>query len=148
MENDEEAGWFSEVSISIAKSGTLPTGDRSQVKEPREFGFTEEELEWRQDALCRGMDHRVFFPDRGHSMLPAYSICQGCSVRWECLDDAISFRDDHGIRAGFTPHERKVIRKSLRDGDELKVAAEPFDSKRYRKLIKARKRRQFEAVAS
>lgn len=148
MENDEEAIWFSEVSVSIERSGTVSTGDRSQKSEMREFGYSEEELEWREKALCRGMDHRVFFPDRGHTMLPAYAICQGCSVRWECLQDSIDNRDDHGIRAGFTPHERKVIRKELKKGIRLKKAAEVFDVKRYRKLIKARRRQQFQTIAS
>ncbi|KKL83668.1 hypothetical protein LCGC14_1972460, partial [marine sediment metagenome] len=47
-----------------------------------------EEAEWRKQALCRGSDSDVFFPARGESMLPAYRICSGCSVREECFEAA------------------------------------------------------------
>ncbi len=68
---------------------------------------------WRDLALCREVDSEMFFPPRGGSAQPAKRICGQCSVRVECLTEALSYpaQDDHGIRGGLSGRERLALRK-------------------------------------
>lgn len=64
--------------------------------------------EWALRARCRGMDPRVFFPERGsRDWATALATCADCEVRTDCLTWAckIGFRD--GIFGGTTPRQRR-----------------------------------------
>ena len=54
-----------------------------------------EPLSWRELAACRGLNPAVFFPERGDTRGVEYakSICAGCDVQVECLDENL-FEDD------------------------------------------------------
>lgn len=45
--------------------------------------------DWRDDAACRGMDTRLFFPERDGKAAKvaaaAKAVCAGCPVKAECL---------------------------------------------------------------
>lgn len=125
-----------DVTLTISVKRTQGLSD----KQLRDFGFSEEEIEWRLQALCQGMGEGIFFPDRGYSMLPAYVICHGCPVRLECLDSALEWGDNHGVRAGFTPYEREQIQAKIEAGHTLTEAMEHWDRSREEKLRKARTR--------
>lgn len=100
--------------------------------------FPDEEKEWRRHALCRGLDGNIFFPERGHSMLPAYAVCRGCPVRMECLEAAVRSGDRWGIRGGFTPEERKKIYKRVREeGITFEEASTYYNEKRHKRLTRA-----------
>lgn len=78
--------------------------------------------DWREDALCRGMDVNYFFPHRGDfpGIKAAKRFCQQCPVRAECLADAMRVEADlsatgrHGIRGGLTSGQRARLAKGER----------------------------------
>jgi WhiB family redox-sensing transcriptional regulator len=55
----------------------------------------------------------VFFPDRGDNVTArrAEAICNGCPVRRQCLDFAITNNELAGVWGGFSRKARKRIRK-------------------------------------
>lgn len=69
---------------------------------------------WRVDAACIGAPLDMFFPRRGESPRPALRICAGCTVRDECLEDALRYpvRDEAGVRGGMTAQARVKLRRS------------------------------------
>ena len=77
---------------------------------------TTDEL-WQIKAACRGPQAAVFFPpstferkdEKDEREARAKAICQGCSVRKECLDYAIRIREPHGIWGGLNEFERKQL---------------------------------------
>lgn len=70
-------------------------------------------------CLELGLDPNIFFPEKDHLGQIAYAkaICAECSIREECLDLAITTREEHGIWGGTTEKERETIRvqMALRD---------------------------------
>ncbi len=84
--------------------------------------FSEEEMnkvlnrEWVKDAKCKGIATRMFFPVRGEPTDSAKAVCNGCSVRKECLEYALVINEHIGIWGGLTELERRKIRKALRKG--------------------------------
>jgi WhiB family redox-sensing transcriptional regulator len=69
--------------------------------------------DWHDRAACRGMDPELWFPvsifprtpEEARRLRVARSTCQGCPVRWECLDFAEG-SDQYGIWGGLTRDER------------------------------------------
>jgi len=55
---------------------------------------------WREQAICRGTDLNLFYPERGESAGPARQVCAACPVRQQCLEYALSNRITSGIWAG------------------------------------------------
>jgi hypothetical protein len=81
---------------------------------------------WRDRAACKGVsveNYDTFFPNtngpKKDKWDAAYSFCQRCPVRRECLllqlrsTDAID--DKAGVFCGLTPSERKWFRRGRRD---------------------------------
>lgn len=77
----------------------------------------------------------IFFPPKGASLLPAYSICIVCPVRLKCLESLLV--EPFGVIAGFSERERKVIAKRVREGMSLEEAIKPEDARKARKLHSA-----------
>lgn len=73
------------------------------------------ELQWQHRAACRGPNQIIFFPpprlerrtEKRQREQRAKEICGGCSVQQECLDYALSIREQHGIWGGSTESERR-----------------------------------------
>jgi WhiB family redox-sensing transcriptional regulator len=68
---------------------------------------------WTVDALCAQVDPELFFAtDDGvyKNLHAAMSVCKSCPVASECLDDALSNSEPHGIRGGITPRKRLAMR--------------------------------------
>lgn len=65
---------------------------------------------WRDRALCRGLDARLFFPERGESVQEAKRVCRACPVAVECRNYAIDGCEQVGIWGGTTPRERQHVR--------------------------------------
>lgn len=77
-----------------------------------DLGLLEQEP-WIREGACVGADPSIFFP-QGPRLLdfgPAYAICSGCPVRFECLAYALRLHMDDGMWGGKTPRERKQIRR-------------------------------------
>ncbi len=68
---------------------------------------------WRDNAVCRETDPEAFYPPRGGSARPAKRICGMCSVRADCLTEALSYpaSEDYGIRGGLSERERIALRR-------------------------------------
>lgn len=78
---------------------------------------------WREYAACKGMDTNLFFPEKGYStdtVQSAKKICNGCSVREECLDFIMNQPDDrYGIFGGYTYTQRRVIRRLMKTNPSI-----------------------------
>ena len=70
---------------------------------------------WTVDAACRFADDTIFFGTRGASSLPAKRVCAGCPVRAECLEFALTNREEFGIWGGMTSKERHREIRRRRD---------------------------------
>jgi WhiB family redox-sensing transcriptional regulator len=71
---------------------------------------------WVDDAKCKGMDVDLFFPAVGGGGVPdAVQVCNGCPVRVDCLDYALTHNIVEGIWGGLTGRDRKAIRRKWRE---------------------------------
>lgn len=66
-------------------------------------------VNWFARAACAGEPDWWFVPAK---YADAIEICETCPVRQECLEDALTLQisDDHGIRGGLTPEQRRGLR--------------------------------------
>ena len=69
------------------------------------------DMSWQQHAACRGMDPKLFFPDRGEPITDAVLTCMGCPVRAACLDYALAAREAHGVWGGYAERARRRMRQ-------------------------------------
>lgn len=72
---------------------------------------------WKQRGACVGEDLAIFFPegrDR-ESQLPAKRICQGCPVKVQCREEALSRPEDHGVWGGMDERELRRLRKYMKE---------------------------------
>ncbi|MER7688324.1 WhiB family transcriptional regulator [Streptomyces sp. NPDC097610] len=63
---------------------------------------------WSERAACRTADPEELFAD-STAQNKAKAVCFGCSVRTECLADALDQRIDHGVWGGMTERERRAL---------------------------------------
>ncbi len=70
--------------------------------------------EWQAKANCLGSDPVLFFPvgDDPATIDAAKAVCVTCPVRKECLEYALTTRQDDGIWGGLDEEERKRMRKA------------------------------------
>lgn len=137
---EENYNWDQGIDL---RRGAIPLGReyKRQVSYILQFDYPEEEKSWRTRALCKDMDTDLFFPERGEGILGAFMVCQGCSVRMECLESALtSGKDSEGVRGGLTPHERREVRVAWEQGIALGKLVAERDAKRKKKLTKAQTR--------
>lgn len=64
-------------------------------------------------AVCGQTDPELFFPDRADNSYShlAKQICSECPVRIECLTWALKNDEEFGIWGGFSPKERRLIKR-------------------------------------
>lgn len=65
-------------------------------------------------AAATAIAEAFFSLDDGSREL-AKQVCDGCSVRSQCLTEAITAGYDDGIWGGLEPEERRVMRRVVRD---------------------------------
>jgi WhiB family transcriptional regulator, redox-sensing transcriptional regulator len=70
--------------------------------------------DWRADAACREIDIDVFFAVDEASQREAIAICEACPVRAECLEYAITAREQYGVWGGVREQDRKRLVRSRR----------------------------------
>lgn len=82
--------------------------------------------EWRLEAVCRGMDVNIFFPELGVDIKHVHAIkeiCGSCPVNVECLESALNTEMDlYGFYGGKSARERRTIR-SQREWDRNSARA-------------------------
>lgn len=69
---------------------------------------------WMADANCLTQHPELFFPtdNEAEAIKQATSICKGCMVRFECLELALSGREEYGIWGGTTPATRRSLQRT------------------------------------
>lgn len=65
------------------------------------------------------MNPEFFFLERGDILVnkgrhPGKRVCDGCPVRVECLDYALTANEREGVWGGLTPRERAKVRRERR----------------------------------
>jgi WhiB family redox-sensing transcriptional regulator len=64
--------------------------------------------EWSRSAACRDTDPDLLFV-QGAAQNRVKVICAGCSVRTECLADALDNEIEFGVWGGMTERERRAL---------------------------------------
>jgi WhiB family transcriptional regulator, redox-sensing transcriptional regulator len=72
---------------------------------------------WQHFAACRGEDSAYFFApsyferrsEKNAREAVAKAICGHCPVRVECLEFALSVRENHGTWGGLNEMERRAL---------------------------------------
>lgn len=67
---------------------------------------------WMSHGNCAHRDPAMFFPSDGVGVEIARRACEGCPVKVQCLEYAISERIDHGVWGGCSERERRRIIRS------------------------------------
>lgn len=71
----------------------------------------QQDLQWQGKARCLEVEPEIFFPERGGSSKAARAVCNECEVRAQCLNYALSNREQFGIWGGTSERERRKLRK-------------------------------------
>lgn len=73
----------------------------------------DDEFVWQVSANCKGLDTNLFYfdfcergPAKQERAETAKKVCSNCSVRLECLADALYRDDAYSIQGGTTPEDR------------------------------------------
>ena len=85
---------------------------------------------WKYDAACRGADPALFFTEDTGKQDHAMSFCVACTVRFECLEYALTTPSTTGTWGGTSEQERRKLRRyrnravNRRDEVDLRRAVE------------------------
>lgn len=82
---------------------------------------------WEADAACRDLPTSGFFTDDVDEISAAKRVCLHCEVRTECLDAAVSRREQFGIWGGHLFVSGRIVLSKRRRGRPPKVPR-PQDS--------------------
>lgn len=69
---------------------------------------------WRSRALCRGTDPEMFHPGRGEDTTVPKHVCRQCTVRDDCLAEALERNEKFGVWGGKSERERRRLRRQRR----------------------------------
>jgi len=81
--------------------------------------------EWSRSAACRDTDPDLLFA-QGAAQNRVKVICAGCSVKTECLADALDNEIEFGVWGGMTERERRALlrrRSNVSSWRELLMSA-------------------------
>lgn len=76
---------------------------------------------WKLDASCVGLDVDLFFPEGPGTTTEVSHIkrmCFACPVQNACLDYALNNFEYEGWWGGYSPNERRVIKKGRRSASK------------------------------
>jgi WhiB family transcriptional regulator, redox-sensing transcriptional regulator len=71
---------------------------------------------WADLAACLGHNPDLWFPPEKSGTAPAAkakAICATCAVKQECLDYALSIKEQHGIWGGRSLKERQAYQRAM-----------------------------------
>ena len=69
--------------------------------------------DWTLQAKCRGMQDKLF--PEGADQKRARAVCMGCSVRSQCLAEALDNRIEWGVCGGMTERARRQLLRQSTD---------------------------------
>jgi WhiB family redox-sensing transcriptional regulator len=61
---------------------------------------------WILEAACKGEPIEFFYPPSGRRPALALKVCEGCSVRADCLEYALENHQHWGVWGGMTERQR------------------------------------------
>lgn len=64
---------------------------------------------WAASALCAQADPEAWFPEKGSSTRSAKRVCMRCTVRTECLEEALATGERFGVFGGLSERERRRL---------------------------------------
>lgn len=85
---------------------------------------------YRDEAACKGADHRIFYPGLGESQAEAKEYCDRCAVVSECLVAGWVEGDWFSFRAGMSVAARRKWAKGRRHALRCEVCRMSFIGKR------------------
>lgn len=76
-------------------------------------------INWANRGACVNMDTDLFYPDgekdgavwTSPDWETPRQVCLTCEVRQECLDYAMATDEEFGVWGGYTPDERKALKR-------------------------------------
>jgi excisionase family DNA binding protein len=74
-------------------------------------GEAEDDESWRWSARCAQSDPDAWFPDNGAVPRSAIEICNGCPVRAQCLQWALTHDERFGIWGGMSERQLRRLRR-------------------------------------
>lgn len=74
------------------------------------------DLPWAKYASCQGVPTDVMFPTDKAGEEKALEICENCSVAMDCLEFALSEREEFGVWGGKSERERRGLRRKRARG--------------------------------
>ncbi len=101
--------------------------------------------DWTARAACKGTDPDELFV-QGAAQNRAKLICRGCTVRTECLADALDNRIEFGVWGGMTERERRALLRRRPDVTSWRELLE--DRAQQVRAHRRRARRQLTLVRS
>lgn len=77
------------------------------------------EMDWREDAVCRDLNPELFFPigvtgQAVDQIEIAKMYCSSCPSKDQCLEFAVTTNQEYGVWGGTTEDERRVLRRQWR----------------------------------
>ena len=113
-------GWFALDEFAVTAAQYVPPTEKVQIhtgsratNDATAYVFAESlsivRPDWWDDAACRGLGTRLFFPERGEDHKQAKAVCVGCDVVETCRDEGMA--EKFGIRGGLSERQRRDRRK-------------------------------------
>jgi len=97
--------------------------------------LTESEFDWREHAICKFADDRIFFAEGyGSIYTKARKYCSKCPVVIDCLLDAIEDPDNLGMWGCMSPDERRIVVDRMDDGLSFRKAVESIWNRERRRF--------------
>lgn len=83
-------------------------------------------MSWIHEAACREESPELFFPvgSSGPALrqtAEAKAVCQGCSVRSDCLAWALESGQDAGVWGGLSEDERRALKRGSAARQEVRA---------------------------
>ena len=102
--------------------------------------------DWTAQAACKDTPDLMFPDSNAAGIAKAKTVCRRCSVWRECLNDALDTGDnEHGIRGGLKPEERRALARKIAAGEAITLT--PRKPRKPRKETQPRPKTLAEAVA-
>ena len=98
------------MSILMPTNAELTPDEVTQALRQLQEDSHNPEYAWTYQGNCYGAGSNLFFPERGASTKEAKAVCQGCVVREECLETALSHPEHWGIWGGLSERQRLRVR--------------------------------------
>lgn len=106
--------------------------------------------EWQDDALCAQIGVELFFSDEDRperNFVEAKAACAMCPVQAQCLVEALSRDDDHGIWGGVGGRHRELLRRGEAPVPKSPLPLTPEQGAAARRLLGAGCPREWVASA-